>query len=400
MDDAMAHTHSSPTLHVLLAGGGTGGHVFPALTVADELLSRGHQVSFAGAPHGLEARLVPAHGVDFHPLPARPVVGQGLWGKARAGVTLATSALRARGLCRRLDADVVLGTGGYASAPAVLGARLAGRPVMLLEPNAHAGVNRMLSRWSSEAAVAYSRTVPELRCPARVTGAPVRSRFFSLAPMEDPREGSGGLRVLVLGGSQGSVQINRALPRALARIAPSIEQLTVGKLVVGKLEVVHQCGAAHTAATEEAYQRALAELGDDSRPTIEVTPFLEDVAGAMERAHLLISRAGAMTLAEICAAGRPSLLIPLAAALAHQMDNARTLESAGAARVLDGATLDDQGLAETLLELLTAPSQLVAMARAARSLARPEASSDIADRLEALAGPGHGAGRGDQEAAS
>ncbi|MDY7091710.1 MAG: undecaprenyldiphospho-muramoylpentapeptide beta-N-acetylglucosaminyltransferase [Acidobacteriota bacterium] len=382
----MARAHVSPTLHVLLAGGGTGGHVFPALTVAEELRSRGHQVSFAGAPHGLEARLVPAHGVDFHPLPARPVVGQGLWGKARAAATLATSALRGRALCRRLGADVVLGTGGYASAPAVLGARLAGRPVMLLEPNAHAGVaNRMLSRWSSEAAVAYARTVPELRCPARVTGAPVRSRFFKLAPMADPREAPAGLEVLILGGSQGSAQLNRAVPRALARIAPAL-----GKLSVGKVRVLHQCGAAHAAATEEAYRRALTETGSEvdteQPPTIEVTPFLEDVAGAMERAHLLISRAGAMTLAEICAAGRPSVLIPLAAALAHQMDNARTLESAGAARVLDGATLDDEVLAETLLGLLADPDQLMTMASAARSLARPEASSDIADRLEALAG--------------
>ena len=369
----MAHTTTPPVLHVLLTGGGTGGHVFPALAVADELVKRGHQVSFAGSAHGLEAQLVARHGLPFHAVAARPLVGRGTGGKLLALGTLATSAVRARSLCRRLGVDAVLGTGGYVSAPAVLGARLAGRPVLLLEPNAHTGVaNRWLSRFCQEAAVTYPATVAELRCPARVTGAPVRPSFFAVEPLpEMPR----GTRVLVLGGSQGAQQINRLMPEAVARAAAA----------VGAVEVLHQSGAGRDQETAEAYRRALEALPEATRPRIHVVPFLDDVAGAMERSHLLVSRAGALTLAEICAAGRPSLLVPLAAALAHQLDNARTLEEAGAAKVVDGAEADAAKLAAALEELLAAGPRLAAMGRAARDLAHPGAAAVIADRVEALA---------------
>src|SRR5689334_15990332 len=147
--DAMARTPSTP-LHALLAGGGSGGHVFPALAVAEELAARGVRVSFAGSATGMEARLVAERGIPFHPIEAKPLLGRGLGGKVLALGTVARSGFAAAGLIRRLGADVVLGTGGYVSAPAVLGARLAGRPALLLEPNAHAGVaNRGLSRFAT-----------------------------------------------------------------------------------------------------------------------------------------------------------------------------------------------------------------------------------------------------------
>ena len=171
---------ANPALHVLLAGGGSGGHIFPALAVGEELTARGWRVSFAGAPEGMEARLVPERGVPFHGLPARALVGRGPLAKVGSLATLGRSAFAASGLIRRIGAHVVLGTGGYASAPAVIGARLAGRPVLLLEPNAHAGVaNRWASRWASGAAVGWREAIADLKCPAWVTGVPVRARRSS-----------------------------------------------------------------------------------------------------------------------------------------------------------------------------------------------------------------------------
>jgi UDP-N-acetylglucosamine--N-acetylmuramyl-(pentapeptide) pyrophosphoryl-undecaprenol N-acetylglucosamine transferase len=367
----------APPLHVLLAGGGTGGHVFPALAVAEELAARGWRVSFTGSESGLEARLVTERGIPFHPLPARPLVGRGLLGKAQALTTLAGSARAAAGLIRKIGAGAVLGTGGYVSAPAVVGARLARRPALLLEPNAHAGVaNRWLSRWATGAAVGYRETIQELKCPCWVTGIPVRAAFFQVPALSEAAPGS-GLRLLVLGGSQGAQQVNQALPAAAARLLASLPEL----------RILHQAGARNLDATREAY--AAAGLGASLLERIEVVPFLDDVAGAMAASQLLVSRAGAITLAEICAAGRPALLLPLAIAQGHQMGNARLLADAGAAEVIAAADLTPGLLAGRLEALLSAPPLLARMGRAARSLARPRAVADIADRLEMVA-----AGRG------
>lgn len=359
---------ANPTpLHVLLAGGGTGGHVFPALAVGEELATRGWRVSFAGSETGLEARLVPARGIPFHALPARPLLGRGLLGKAQALTTVGGSAMAASALVRRLGVDLVLGTGGYVSAPAVLGARLAGRPVLLLEPNARAGVaNRWLSRWASGAAVGYRDTINDLRCRCWVTGVPVRAAFFQVPPtlpdLATPR-------LLVLGGSQGAQQINRTVPAAVARLRERLPVLTV----------LHQAGERHLDETRRAY----ADVGAEH---VEVVPFLDDVAGAMAASHLLISRAGAITVAEICAAGRPSVLLPLAIAKAHQVDNARLLAEAGAAEMRPPEEATAEGLADLLGSLLQDAGRLEKMGRAARALAHPAAAAAIADRLEELGG--------------
>jgi UDP-N-acetylglucosamine--N-acetylmuramyl-(pentapeptide) pyrophosphoryl-undecaprenol N-acetylglucosamine transferase len=359
----------SRPLHVLLAGGGTGGHVFPALAVAAEGAARGWRVSFAGSAAGLEARLVPERGVPFYPLAARPLVGRGLWGKARALGTLARSAGAAAALVRRLAVDVVLGTGGYASAPAVVGARLARRPVLLLEPNARAGVaNRWLSRLAAGAAVAFRDAAADLKCPAWVTGIPVRADFFAV-PDEPPPLAAP--RLLVLGGSQGAQQINRALPAAAARLCAALPALSI----------LHQAGAKNVEETRDAYAR----LGL-AAPRVEVVPFLADVAGAMAASHLLVSRAGAITVAEICAAGRPALLVPLAIAQGHQLANARVLAAAGGAEVLPGDEAGSGPLGERLLALLGDAERLARMGRAARTLARPRAAAEIADRLEIAGG--------------
>jgi len=321
-------------------------------------------VSFAGNETGLEARIVPERGIPFHALPAKPMVGRGLVGRVQSLATLTASGRAASKLIRDLKVDVVLGTGGYVSAPAVVGARLARRPALLLEPNARAGVaNRWLSRWASAAAIGYPETALDLKCPAWVTGVPVRARFFEV-PAELPAMDSP--RLLVLGGSQGAKQINEAMPEAAKRL-PGVR-------------ILHQAGAKNVEEARAAYARA--GIGDQ----VEVVPFLDDVAGAMADSHLLVSRAGAITLAEICAAGRPSLLLPLSIAQRHQVDNARLLAEAGAAELLLSNELDK--LADRLIDLLAAPATLQRMGHAARSLAKPRAVAEIADRMELLGGVG------------
>ena len=362
---------------MLLAGGGSGGHLFPALAVGDELERRGWRVSYSGTATGLEAMIAASRGLDFHPLEARAVVGRGALGRASALVALLGSTARAARLVRRLDARVVVATGGYACVPAALGAFVRRRPIVLVEPNATAGLaNRALSRIAAAAAVAWPEAARGLRCPARETGVPVRREFFSVPealPAAPP------WRLLVLGGSQGATALNQAVPEALDRLR--------GERGLS-ITVLHQAGRGKDMATRAAY----AALG----LAAEVTPFLDDVPGAMAASHLVLSRAGAVTLAEICAAGRPALLFPLHLAAGHQLENARALERAGAAEVLEAGptrpreeagapeapgALDVAALAERLSRLLDR-ERLASMARAARGLARPAAAAAIADLVD------------------
>jgi len=354
--------------HALLAGGGSGGHVFPALAVAAELARRGWRVSFAGNPAGMEARLVPERGVAFVPLAARPVVGRGVFARVGALATLAGSALAGRRRIRELAVDIVVGTGGYASAPAALGAALARRPLLLVEPNARAGAaNRWLSRIAREAALADAATGRELACRSTVTGVPVREEFFAVAPLAPaaPR------RLLLLGGSQGSRRLNTLLPLAVAH---------AGERLTG-LEIVHQCGERWVEETERAWAEAAV-----AGVRVEVRPFLAGVAEAMAAASLILSRAGAITLAEICAAGRPSLLVPLELAGGHQRDNAARLAARGAAATLSDGEATPEAVAARLVALLSDGVRLAAMGGHARALARPAAAAAIADRVEALVG--------------
>ncbi len=386
MADAMS---GDRRFHVLLAGGGSGGHVFPALAVGEELRARGHRVSFAGSARGIEARLVPARGVEFHALRSRPMTGRGPIGKALAVATLVVAGLAAARLVKRLAVDAVVGTGGYASAPAVLGAALARRPALLVEPNARPGfANRRLSRWAAGAALAFADAGRELACPARVTGVPVREEFFRIAPAA----GDGPLGLLVLGGSQGARSLNLAVPEALGG-APALP---------GALAVRHQTGAAHLEETRAAYESAGIPVagggphaGAEASAPVRLEPFLDDVAGAMAASQLVVSRAGAITLAEIAAAGRAAVLVPLALAEGHQRDNALAFQAAGAARVVESAPGAARGLAAALApvlgELLADRAELDAMGRAARELGRPGAAAAIADWVEELAAGGRGA---------
>jgi UDP-N-acetylglucosamine--N-acetylmuramyl-(pentapeptide) pyrophosphoryl-undecaprenol N-acetylglucosamine transferase len=359
-------TPSANSHHALLAGGGTGGHVYPALAVAEALHSRGWRVTFVGRPQGFERRVATAHGLAYEALPAAPLVGRGPVGKAIGLLRLGSSVIAGRRLVRRLEADIAIGTGGYVSAPAVLGAHWAGRPTLLLEPNATPGVaNRVLSRWADGAVVAWEEGCGELRCPIWETGVPVRREFF-----EDPAAlpAAPPLRLLIIGGSQGARQINRLMPRVVATLrARGLD-----------LDVLHQSGAAMVNETREEY-----EVRDQA---VDVVAYIEDMAAAMKRAHFVVSRAGAITIAELCAAGRPSLLLPLSIATGHQVHNARALQARGGALVLSGENIALHPVSTALGELLTDPERLAEMSRAARSLAHPDAADRIADRVENLVG--------------
>ncbi len=353
--------------HVVIAGGGSGGHVFPGLAVAEALETRGWTVSWMGRGQGPERAWVAERGLPYDALPARPWVGRGPLARLAALTTAGRSALIAARHLRRRRARVVLGTGGYVGVPAVLGARLARRPVVLLEPNARAGTaNRRLSRWARAAAVAWPQTSADFACPTRVTGVPVRRAFFDL-PAAGERAGR-PLALLILGGSQGARELNLLLPSALRRLPPTLLPLNVR----------HQCGAAHLSETRAAW----GEVPEGLR--VELVPFIAEVTTALTAADLVVSRAGAVTLAEICAAGRGSLLLPLALAGGHQADNARQLEVSGAAVVLAAPAAEQ--LVGELAVLLADPLRLRAMARAARRLAHPEAAAAIADLIAETAG--------------
>jgi UDP-N-acetylglucosamine--N-acetylmuramyl-(pentapeptide) pyrophosphoryl-undecaprenol N-acetylglucosamine transferase len=267
--------------------------------------------------------------------------------------------------------------------PAALGAYLCRRPIVLVEPNATAGLaNRALSRVAAAAAVAWPAAARALSCPARETGVPVRREFVTQSAALPPGP---PWRLLVLGGSQGATTLNRLVPEALRclRSAPAAPA-GAGSGIAAAIEVLHQAGRGKEDATRALY----AACGVRA----EVTPFLDDVPAAMAASHLVLSRAGAVTLAEICAAGRPALLFPLALAAGHQLENARALERAGAAEVVEAgppepgpeaaaAAVDAQALAARLGRLLERP-RLESMAAAARALARPGAAAAIADLVE------------------
>ncbi|MGC4092300.1 MAG: undecaprenyldiphospho-muramoylpentapeptide beta-N-acetylglucosaminyltransferase [Polyangiaceae bacterium] len=356
---------SEPCL--LMAGGGTGGHVFPLLAVADALreLSPSLRLVFVGTERGLERDLVPARGYQLEVLPVQPLRGAGALGVAR-GVALAGKAvLSGRRLLGQYRPRAVFSVGGYAAGPVALAAFTARVPLALLEPNADIGLaNRWVSRFVSRAYVGFPETHRFFNA-ARVleTGVPLRSGFV---PSELPPS-DGVARILVLGGSQGAKTLNQSVPRALSRLGLPVR-------------VVHQCGRAHLAETQALY----AELGMAAQ--VVVTPFIDDMNRALSDSELVIGRAGAGAVGEICAVGRPSLLVPYPFAGDHQRFNAVSLERRGAARLVLAPEATPERLQAELSTLLGDRARMVEMGRAARALGRLDAALAIARDLLALAG--------------
>ena len=354
-----------------MAGGGTGGHLYPGVAVAREIVRRlpDAVVTFVGTANGIEARIVPREG-----FPLVTIRSAGLKGQTRSRLARGLTLLPLSGLDAwrvvlgfALLASLVIGVGGFASGPVVLIAALRGVPTMVLEQNAMPGLtNRLLARVVRAAAVTYEAALPHFRGRGFVSGNPVRPEF--LAGVGRDTEASDDLRrVLIVGGSQGAHAINMAMVEAAPLLAAGGERLAI----------THQTGERDLGHVREGYRRAGLEA--------QVEPFLFAVDREMTRADVVVCRAGATTLAELAAIGRPAILIPLPTATDdHQRKNAEVLARAGAAECLDERELTGAGLAARLLALLRDPARRAAMADAGRRLARPDAAAAIVDRAFAL----------------
>jgi UDP-N-acetylglucosamine--N-acetylmuramyl-(pentapeptide) pyrophosphoryl-undecaprenol N-acetylglucosamine transferase len=348
-------------LKVAIAGGGTGGHIIPALAIADELKSaHAAEILFIGTPRGLESRLVPQAGYPLSLIEVGQLKNVSLLTQARTLLDLPLSLIRCRKLLRDFRPNVVIGVGGYASGPAMGAAILAGIPTLAFEPNAFPGLaNRLVGKRVNAAAVNFAAAAKYFRNP-QITGIPVRDEFFRLAP----RPAAAPPRLLVFGGSQGARVLNTLLPQIASSLLAAVPGLTI----------LHQAGARHADATLAAYQASNAPP-----ERWQVHAFLDDMPRRFEAADLVLSRSGASTVAELAAAGKPSLLIPFPqAADDHQRKNAEALVQTGAARMLLEASLAPETLLQTLTGLLKNRQALEGMSAHARTLAHPDATSRIA----------------------
>ena len=349
-------------MRAILAGGGTGGHVIPALAIAQELRARhSADIKFIGTARGIETRLVPAAGFELALIEVGALKNVGFATRLATLWQLPKAVLRSRRILREFRPDVVIGVGGYASGPAVLAAEMAGVPTLLFEPNRVPGfANRVVARWASAAAVQFEETRRHFR-NAVVTGVPVRKDFFELPP----RPADAPPTLLVFGGSQGAGALNRVMMESAA----ALKQAGVS--------VLHQTGERDYNQVQAAYQH--------SGLSAEVTPFIDRMPQAFARADLLLCRSGASTVAEVAAAGKPAIFVPFPrAADDHQRRNAEALANAGAAMLIPEAELTSERLMKSVGELLADKPRQGKMAVAARGLAHPHAAQDIAAMVAGL----------------
>ncbi len=356
-------------LRVVIAGGGTGGHLYPGIAVARELLARrpGSTVTFAGTEKGIEFKVVPREGFELDTIRSGGLKGKAIADRARGASLIPLGMRDAWGIVSRRRPDLVIGVGGYSSGPVVLTAAMRGVPTMLLEQNAVPGLtNRMLAPVVKAAGVTYESTRRFFGSKAFVSGNPVRSEFVDRAetPTDVPES---GVHLLVFGGSQGAHAINAAMVAA----APALAQMAV------PLRITHQTGERDVEMVRQGY--AAAGL------TATVEAFLYDMGVRLGQADLVVCRAGATTLAELTAAGKPSILIPLPTATDdHQRKNAEALASTGAAEVMLQNDATGTVLAGRIASLVQDAAARARMSAAARALARPEAARVIVDRALAL----------------
>jgi len=358
---------TASALRVLIAGGGTGGHVIPALAIARELRDRhGAEVRFVGTARGLETSLVPEAGFELTLVRSGQLKNVSLATRLRTAVDLPLGVAECVRLLGAFKPRVVVGVGGYASGPGMLAAILKRVPTLAYEPNAVPGMtNRWLGRWVNAAAVNFEQTAKYFR-NAEVTGVPVRAEIFALPP----RPAGAPPRLLVTAGSNGALIFNETMPKIAAELLETVPELTI----------VHQAGARALDATCAAFA---ASGADPARWRVEA--FLEDMPAQYGAADLVLARSGS-TVAELCAAGRASLLVPFAAAADdHQRKNAEVLANAGAAVLLLQRDVTPATLLEALRGLLGDPERRAAMAERARSLARPGALERIAAMVVKLA---------------
>ena len=353
---------------ILIAGGGTGGHIIPALAIADELKGRhGATILFVGTARGLESRLVPQAGYPLELIRVGQLNHVSLATRLRTLVDLPLGLWQCVRLLHRFRPAVVIGVGGYASGPAMGAAILLRIPTLAFEPNAVPGLaNRLVGGRVSAGAVNFAPAAQYFH-GARLTGIPVRADFFRLAP----RPAGAAPHLLVFGGSQGARVLNAIVPKIAAGLLERVPGLTI----------LHQAGARHFEATLAAYQASGAPPD-----RWQVAAFLDDMPRRFEAADLVLCRSGASTVAELAAAGKPAVLVPFPqAADDHQRRNAEVMVQSGAARVLLEGDLTAEQLQGTLVDLLGNPERLRQMAENARTLAHPDAAQTIASMAMALA---------------
>jgi len=352
----------------MIAGGGTGGHVFPGLAIAQELARRdpSREILFLGSQKGLETRLVPQAGFPLKTLALGGIAGRSLVQRVAAIARAAAAVIRCAGMYLRRRPAIVVGVGGFVSGPAVAAALLLRVPTLIQEQNAEPGLtNRWLGRWVDRIALSFPGSEKSFGGRGVVTGNPVRAPFFAIAPWTGPHA---RLRLLIFGGSRGARSLNRAALAALPLLAD----------VSDRLAIVHQTGEADFPEAQAAY--AASRFAD-----ARAVAFIDDMPARLEGADLVVCRSGAGTVFELAAAGRASVLVPYPfAAGAHQDRNAEWMARSGAAIVVPDRELDGARLAAIVKDALAAPESLGARAQAARALARPAAAAEIASLAEGL----------------
>jgi UDP-N-acetylglucosamine--N-acetylmuramyl-(pentapeptide) pyrophosphoryl-undecaprenol N-acetylglucosamine transferase len=350
-------------MRVIIAGGGTGGHVIPALAIAHQLKKQfAAEILFIGTARGIETRLVPQAGFPLDLIKVGGLKNVSLMTRARTMFDLPRALWVSGRMLNDFNPDVVIGVGGYASGPAMFAAIRRRIPTLAFEPNVVPGfANRLVARWVSAAAVHFEETC-EYFPNCKVTGVPVREAFFNI-----PAKSSGSLTLLVFGGSQGARAINQAMVESL----PGLRQR------IPDLHIIHQTGQRDYDHVLAAYEKA--------GVSGEVHKFIDDMPATFARADLLVCRSGASTVAEITAAGKPAIFVPFPrAADDHQNVNARALERAGAAIVVEESNLGAAYLVDTVASVLADPNRLQGMSAAAKSLAHPRAVQEIAEMVEGL----------------
>ena len=350
---------------IVIMAGGTGGHVFPGLAVAHHLEADGWKIVWLGTPDRMEADLVPAHGFPIEFINIRGLRNHGFIRKLMAPFQISKAVMQALLILRRIKPDVVLGMGGYAAGPGGVAAKLLGIPLVLHEQNAAAGLtNRLLAKIASRILMGFEGAFP-LTERSRIVGNPVRDEFLQLAqkPLKT-YQSDRPLKVLIVGGSLGARPLNQVVPHALAKL--------------NNIDVWHQSGKGNAKPVNELYH----SLGVT---TVNVSEFITDMAAAYDWADLLICRAGALTVAEVAAAGVPAVFVPLPHAVDdHQTKNAESLTKRGAAILMPQKAMSAEKLAEQIAQWQKEPRQLQKMAQLSRSAAILDATDRVVSECKAL----------------
>jgi len=363
---------------IVIAAGGTGGHLYPAVALAREFVGRDPRakVLFVGTVRGLESKVLTHEGFELVLISAKPVMGKGLFGALTGLCAMPVSLWQCLRTLRARRANLVIGVGGYTSPMMVLAAALAGVARVILEPNANPGMaNKAVGRFAQRVFLAFESAADSFdHSKVRVVGTPIRKAF--LEGFEQSRKKSSPPHLLIFGGSQGAKAMNEAVMEGLPELMTLLPHVTV----------THQTGESDHARVAEAYRRAGVES--------QVMPFIYDMPAALRQADLVVARAGAMTVAELTACGKPAILIPLPSAIYdHQTRNAKVMEAAGAAVVLTQSDLTGSLLVRTVESILGDPRRLRAMGEASLSLRRIDAAEVIVRECYALMGGNHDVNR-------